>query len=113
MAFQQAREGATGIVVVTRDTGMFGIACYYAVVINGTLAARLKAGETSRYSLIPGAVRMKAAPDPEAKGLCSIGQGRDSAELRVNLGPNETMRYRLHIDNRGDLHILQEHARLP
>jgi hypothetical protein len=108
LAFQQAREGATAIVVVTRDTGFFGIACFYAVAINGSVAARLRGGETSQFYLVPGEARIKAVPDPQATGLCSIGQSGDGSDLRVNLAPNETKRFRLHIDKHGDLHILPE-----
>ena len=108
LAFQQAREGASAIAVVTRDTGLFGASCYYAVVINGSLAARLNSGEASRFYLMPGGVRMKATPDPDAKGLCSIGQGEDGPELQVDLRANETRHFRLHIDGRGGLLILPE-----
>lgn len=108
LAFQQAREGASAIAVVTRDIGLFGAACRYAVVINGSLAARLNSGEASRFYLMPGGVRMKATPDPDAKGLCSIGQGEEGSELRVDLRANETRHFRLHIDGRGALHILPE-----
>jgi hypothetical protein len=108
LAFQQAREGATAIVVVTRDTGLFGIACYYAVEINGSIAARLRGGETSRFYLVPGEARIKAVPDPEATGLCSIGQGEDRSDLHVSVAPDETKRFRLHIDKHGGLHILPE-----
>jgi hypothetical protein len=107
LAFQ-ARDGATAIVVVTRDTGLFGIACYYAVAINGSVAARLRGGETSQFYLVPGEARLKAVPDPQATGLCSIGQSGDGSDLRVNLAPDETRRFRLHIDKHGGLHILPE-----
>ena len=108
LAFQQLGEGASAIAVVTRDIGLFGAACHYAVIINGSLAARLNIGEAARFYLMPGGVRMKAAPDPDAEGLCSIGQGEDPSELRVDLQANETKHFRLHIDGRGGLHILSE-----
>jgi hypothetical protein len=108
LAFQQPREGAYAIAVVTRDIGLFGAACHYAVVINGSLAARLNSGETSHFYLMPGEVRMKATPDPDATGLCSIGQGEDGPELRVDLRANETRHFRLQLDGRGALHILPE-----
>src|SRR5437868_4234989 len=68
LAFQRPREGASAIAVVTRDVGLFGAACHYAVVVNGALAARLATGETSRFYLMPGEVRMKATPDPKRNG---------------------------------------------
>ena len=108
LAFQRPREGASAIAVVTRDVGLFGAACHYAVVVNGALAARLATGETSRFYLMPGEVRMKATPDPNATGLCSIGQGEDGSELRVDLLANETRHFRLHLDRQGALHILPE-----
>ena len=108
LAFQQPRQGASAVAIVTRDTGLFGVACRYAVVINGFVAARLNSGETSRFYLMPGAVRMKATPDPDAEGLCSIGQGEDRSELQVDLRADETRRFRLHIDGRGGLRILPE-----
>jgi len=108
LAFQQAREGASAIAVVTRDIGPFGAACHYAVVVNGALAARLSTGEASRFYLMPGEVRMKATADPNATGLCAIGQGADGPELRVDLRANETRHFRLHLDRHGALYILPE-----
>jgi len=108
LAFQQPHEGESAMAVVTRDIGLFGAACHYAVVINGTVAARLNVGEAARFYLMPGGVRMKATPDPEAQGLCSVGQGEDGSELRVDLQANETRHFRLHLDGRGGLHILPE-----
>jgi hypothetical protein len=111
LAFQDPSEGASATAVVTRDMGLFGVACHYAVVIDGSLAARLNSGETARFYLVPGEVRMKAARDPDAEGPCSVGQGEDPSELVVELRANETRRFRLHIDGRGGLHILADETR--
>lgn len=108
LAFQQPLEDGFAVAVVTRDIGLFGVACHYAVVINGSLAARLRSGETSCFYLPPGESRLKATPDPDATGMCSIGQGDGGSELRVELRANESRHFRLHIDVRGALHILPE-----
>ena len=110
LAFREPSEGASAVAVVTRDMGLFGAACHYAVVINGTVAARLNSGEAAHFYLMPGEARMKAAPDPDATGLCSIGQGEDSSGLLVDLRANETRHFRLHIDGRGGLHILPDES---
>jgi hypothetical protein len=111
LAFQEPSEGTSATAVVTRDIGLFGVARHYAVVINGSLAARLNTAEAARFYLAPGEVRMKATRDRDARGPCSIGQGADASELLVDLRANETRRFRLHIDARGGLHILADEAR--
>ena len=78
LAFQEQSAVATATLIVTRDLGAFGSACYYAVEINGKLAARLDMGERSYFHLAPGEATLRAGGDPLARGLCSIGQGERS-----------------------------------
>ena len=101
-AFQARSEGTSATLVVTRDLGIFGGACYYALAINGRLAARLDTGERSRFYLLPGEVLLSVGGDPQARGLCSIGQG-DWSEQKVLLHPDETVYLRLAIETNGQV----------
>lgn len=73
---QHVKEGGTsGTVVVTRDEGFLGGGCYYALYINGVLAARFNPSETATFEVASGEVLFKVVVDPEGRGLCSINTG--------------------------------------
>ena len=103
IAFQQPHEGRTATLVVTRDRGALGGACYFALGINGTLAARLDIAESARFFLEPGKVKLRAGRDPFGTWLCSIGQD-DWTETDIFLQSAETTFLRLSIDFYG-LHL--------
>lgn len=104
LAFQEERQSTTAILVVTRDEGFLGGGCYYSVAINGTLAARLDVGETSRFYAEPGEVLLRAGRDPQGKGLCGVVQD-EWTQRETILRPNETKYFRLSIDANGKTDI--------
>lgn len=103
LSLQERRDDSTATLVVTRDEGAFGIACYYALAIDGRLAARLDAGERAYFHLVPGEALVQVGADPLATGLCSVGQGKGS-ERQLMLGPDEIAYFRLALEKTG--HVL-------
>lgn len=98
LAFQQKTPNTTSTLVVTRDEGSGrGSGCYCSLDINGTLAARLDVGETTRFFLDPGVIRLRVVRDSQGSGLCGAGQ-MYWTELETNLRPGEIKYFRLLID---------------
>ncbi|WP_157572301.1 hypothetical protein [Nevskia soli] len=104
LAFQQPPSGTPSSIVVTRDKGFLGGGCYYALLINGTLAARFDTGETAKFFMEPGEILLRAGRDPEGKALCAAGQD-DWTQRETVLHPQETKYFRLSIDANGKTDI--------
>lgn len=104
LAFQTKRTPDAGTLVITRDTGFGGGGCFYAVSVNGTLAARLDVGETSRFFVDPGEVLLRVGRDPQGKGLCAFGKSEWTQRETV-LRAGETKYFRLSIDVNGKTDI--------
>ena len=100
LAFQDSNAEHAGTLVVTRDTGFGGSGCFYAVSINGTLAARLDVGETSRFFVSPGEALLRVGRDPQGRGLCAFAKSEWTQRETV-LRPDETKYFRLSIDANG------------
>lgn len=100
LAFQQKTPSTTATLIVTRDEGFLGGGCYYSLAINGTLAARLDVGETSRFFLEPGEILLRVGRDPQGRGLCSAGQEYWTQRETI-LRPGEIKYFRLLIDANG------------
>jgi len=72
LAFRIIADDKTGSLTVIRDEGFIGSACYYAVHINGILAARLDVAEFARFYVEPGEILLRAGRDPQGGGLCGV-----------------------------------------
>ncbi len=99
-AFQEAATSDTGSLVVTRDHGFIGSACYYALFINDTLAARFGQSEAATFYVKPGEVLLKYGRDPKGRGLCGTDKDQWSTEETI-VKPEQTKRFRLTIDANG------------
>ena len=104
LAFQEKTDETTATLVITRDQGFLGSACYYSVTLNGTLAARLDAGETARFYMKPGEILLRVGRDPLGKGLCGLGQDEWTQRETV-MRQGETKYFRLSIDANGKTDI--------
>ena len=104
LAYQGKRNPTAGTLIITRDTGFGGSGCFYAVSINGTLAARLDVGETSRFFVNAGDVLLRVGRDPQGRGLCAFGKSEWTQRETV-LRPDETKYFRLSIDVNGKTDI--------
>lgn len=60
-------------VLITRDTGFMGSACYLGITYNGQLIARIDTGETALVMLPPVAARLGVGGDPQGSALCNLG----------------------------------------
>lgn len=104
LAFQEQSEAANALLVLTRDEGALGSACYYAFWINRVLAARLDVAETATFHLEPGEHLLKVSRDPMGQGLC--GADADNWTQRETiLKPKERKLFRLSIDEGGKLDV--------
>lgn len=106
LAFQVATDDKTAIVTVIRDEGFIGSGCYYAVHINGVIAARLDVAEHARFYLEPGEILLRAGRDPQGEGLCGLGLN-DWTQRETFLKPGEQKAFRLSIDANGKLDIMR------
>lgn len=104
VGFQSPVAGPHGILVVTRDDGLVGRACYYALSFNGTLAARLDEHERARFEVPAGEIVMKAGRDPMGQGFC----GMDSyvftqRETIIRDGETKKFRFVIGVDGMPDI----------
>jgi hypothetical protein len=102
LAFQKAEPSNSEIVVI-RDHGMAASGCYYGVMIDQVLAARLDVAERATFKLEPGERVLKIVRDPQGKGLCGLGD--DQIEKKLKLQPWETQKFRLSLDLSGQPYI--------
>lgn len=100
LAFKAQPSGQFGTLVVTRDEGLLGSACFYAVSVNGVTAARLDVGEKATLFVEPGELVLRAGRDPQGKGVCS-GDKDNWTQRETLLRANETKYFRLSLDANG------------
>jgi len=108
LAFQEKSEKATSRIVIARDVGFTGSACYLLVRINGKDAARIDVGETATFSVEPGELLLSVVLDPLGKGLCraSLDPGRGTTR-EVFLKAGESKYFRLKLDQFGGMDIIR------
>jgi hypothetical protein len=97
LAFQEPNEGALATMVVTRDRGIPGVACYLAMTINGTLAARFAAAETATFYVEPGETLLRVGGDPLGRALCGFSEDYWTQRETI-LRANETKHFRITIN---------------
>jgi len=106
LRFQNKTPENTATLVVTRDEGFIGSACYYGFWINNVLAARLNPGETSKFYIAPGEYVLRAGRDTQGQGLCGIDADNWTQRETV-VKANEQKFFRLSIDANGKLDIMR------
>ena len=105
LAFQTTTGEKTATLIVIRDEGFYGSGCYYAVHINGVLAARLSVGEMARFYVEPGEIVLRAGRDPQGGGLCNIAVDNNWTQREIVLKLGEQKSFRLSIEPQGKLDI--------
>ena len=85
--------------MVIRDKGWVGSGCYYGVMIDQVLSARIDVSEQASFHLEPGAYILKFVRDPQGRALC--GYGNEKTEKQITLQAQETQKYRLTTDLTG------------
>jgi hypothetical protein len=104
LAFKVAPSTPHGTMVVFRDVGFLGSACYYALSVNGTLAVRLGPGEVAKLYVPTGELLLRAGRDPMGAGLCALDQDNWTQRETI-FRPNEIKDFRLSIDSNGKLDV--------
>ena len=99
-AFQTPTASNEAVLLVTRDQGLVGSACYYALYINDTLAARLNNGEKATFYVKPGQVLLRYGRDPKGRALCGAGKNQWSTHETI-MQPKQTKRFRLTLTANG------------
>lgn len=97
---QQKPNADAGTIVVTRDAGVLGSACYSYLAINGEMSARLDVGETAAFYVPPGETLLKVGRDPMGKGLCGL-ESKAWTQRETTIRPHETKYFRLTTDTNG------------
>ena len=104
LAFQNPDQVRTCQVVVVRDQGILGGACYYALHINGVFAARMNPGELVRLYVEPGNLLLKVSRDPLGKWGCALW--KDSFELQSTIKAGETKSFRMGLKWHGHCYLI-------
>ncbi|WP_240494244.1 hypothetical protein [Pantoea sp. 1.19] len=98
--YQIQNEEANAKLIVVRDEGYLGSACFTGVYLNNTRAAVLDPGEKATFYLKPG--EWNVAVKGEGKMCISdtVPSGRD-----INLQANQTKAVRLFADPSGNVDV--------
>ena len=106
LAFQTPLSDKAATLTMIRDEGFLGGGCYYAVSLNGILAARLGPAELVRFYMESGEILMRYGRDPQGRGLCAPIEGLDNWTQRETfLKSGEKKSFRLTIDMNGKTDI--------
>jgi len=92
LAYQDKKAGYLPL-IVTRDEGYLGSACYIGLEVNGTLAARLDLSETATFYAPPGELTLSAVGDSAGSGLCFLSWQK--VIEHYTLQPGEPNLYRI------------------
>lgn len=91
--------------VVTRDQGVLGSACYFGLWIDTALAGRFDVSETATFYVPAGEHLLKVGRDPMGEGLCHPDTG-SWVQRETMLKAGETKNFRISLDPSGtsDIH---------
>ncbi|WP_157057128.1 hypothetical protein [Herbaspirillum autotrophicum] len=91
-ALQSTPSSEYGTVIVTRDSGYLGGACYHGVYVNGNLVASLSPAEKAAFK-VPVGEYLIGVGNPGGKGLCSFNADY-RREVSTTVRAGETKRFR-------------------
>ena len=86
LAFSRKPSGPHGTVIVTRDTGFVGGACYVGVLIDGKFSARIDTGEVVHLYVPVGEHLIGLSGDERSGGTCGWGSLRKEQSTLVQDG---------------------------
>lgn len=107
LAFKEKTEINNAKIVVTRDSGFKGGACYYSFWVDGVLAARFDAKESATFYIPSGERLLRAGRDPQGKGMCALEQG-NWTQIESIVDANVVKSYRLSVNGVGQPEIHRE-----
>jgi hypothetical protein len=92
--FGDQKPGADAAqLTIIRDRSIAGSICYYAILIDDKLVARIANSEKATFALEAGGHKLQITRDKLGEGLCSSGD--DETTQRITLEPKEKRFYRL------------------
>lgn len=103
-AFQSEIKGRSGVIIVTRDQGSTGSACFSALWIDSILAVRLDTAERVKFMVPVGEHVLKAGRDPEGRGFCAFDlDASSSRETSIREGETKYFRFLIRADGIPDI----------
>ena len=93
LAFASAPSTPHGTIIVTRDTGFIGGACYVGILIDGKFSARIDTGEVVSLYVPTGEHLVGLAKDERSDGACGWGELRK--EQSTNISTGQIKRFRI------------------
>lgn len=82
-----------GTIVVTRDTGLVGGACYVGILVDGRFSARIDTGEIVSLYVPVGEHLVGLVGDEQSGGVCGWGELRK--EQSTTLSTGQVKRFRI------------------
>ena len=99
LGFQKTDSPNFAEIMIIRDKGIAASSCYYGVLIDQNLAARMDVSEKASFKVLPGERIVKIIRDPQGKGLCRVGD--DQVEKKLTLQAGQVQKFRLTLDLSG------------
>lgn len=96
-AYKIKTSETTATIIAIRDTGFVGSACLNAFYIDNKLAARFDTGEKATFFVNPNEHTLKFGPDPQSKGLCSVGADYHYMQIETYLKAGSTKQFNLRL----------------
>lgn len=103
LAFASKPDAPHGTIIVTRDTGFIGGACYVGILIDGKFSARIDTGEVVSLYVPTGEHLVGLAKDERSGGACGWGELRK--EQSTVLSEGQVKRFRIGGDTNVGLDI--------
>lgn len=100
LAFQAKTDTNSAKIIVTRDAGAVGSACYYGFWVDGILAGRFAPKETAVFYIPEGERVLKSGRDPQGKGLCGLDK-KVWNQIESVVDKNTVKSYRMTMDGAG------------
>ena len=99
-AYQKPQPNS-GKLTVVRDSGLLGVACYYAFYISGKRVATMDVGERADF-YIPAGEWMLGYRE-EGKGVCSSSRSLTERDIMIKENQHKGVRLYLAPEDEGDI----------
>ncbi len=93
LAYSSKPATPYGTIVVTRDTGLVGGACYVGILVDGKFSVRIDTGEAVSLYVPVGEHLIGLVGDEHSGGVCGWGELRK--EQSTNLSIGQVKRFRI------------------
>ncbi len=100
LAYQNSLDKNSAELIIVRDKGMTSSLCYYGIMIDQKLSARIDVAEKATFQVPPGKRHIKIVRDPKGSGVCSYGD--DQTEKDITFRVREVQKLRLSLSWGGD-----------